>query len=117
MKKQNIDIILASASPRRKQLLESCGFKTSIIVPNIEEKIKENELAPDYALRNAKEKGLKVSLAAAENRFIISADTIVVTKEGLILEKPIDADHAKKNASSTLLQYTRCLHCIRYSYE
>ena len=94
--KQQVGIILASASPRRKQLLESCGFFIIIMAPNIDEIRKENESAPNYALRNAKEKGLAICTQASENNFILSADTIVVTADGIVLEKPIDAHDAKR---------------------
>ena len=96
MKKQHVNIILASASPRRKQLLESCGFNLSVMVSNIDETPRENESAKDYVLRNAKEKGIAISSKVTSSELVISADTIVVTKEGAILEKPLDASHAKK---------------------
>lgn len=89
-------LILASASPRRKQLLESCGYNLSVMVSNIDETPKENESACDYVLRNAKEKGLAISNKVTGEKIIISADTIVVTKKSVILEKPQDAAHAKK---------------------
>ncbi|MES2613793.1 MAG: Maf family protein [Bdellovibrionota bacterium] len=91
--KQNL--ILASASPRRKQLLESCGLAVFVIVSNIDETPQENESARDYVLRNAREKGLAVALKVSGNELIVSADTIVVTQDGHILEKPLSAQHAK----------------------
>ena len=103
-------IVLASASPRRKFLLESCGFHLNVMVSNIEEIPKAGETATAYVLRNAKEKGLSVSAALTNNEIVLSADTIVVTKNGAILEKPNDVEHAKKMltelSNNTHLVYT-----------
>ncbi len=108
--KQKTDIILASASPRRKFLLESVGYTFSVMVSYIEEKPKINESAKNYVLRNAQEKGLAISAKTTNQEIVISADTIVVTKEGAILEKPVDVEHATKMlnelSNNTHLVYT-----------
>ncbi len=92
----NQKIVLASASPRRKQLLESCGLFFSIIAPHIEENPRPHELAQDYVLRNAQEKGLAGNAMSCADALILSADTIVVTCNGAILEKPSHANHARE---------------------
>lgn len=100
LNQQTNSLILASASPRRKFLLESCGFSVQVIPSKVEEIPKENESAVDYVLRNSREKGLFVSQGFHGDELILSADTIVVTKEGNILEKPLDGAHAKQMLTS-----------------
>lgn len=94
--KQNKKIILASGSPRRKEMLLASGIPFEIVVANIDEKPLENEGGHDYVTRNALEKGMAVSKQFSHDEFILSADTIVVTKEDKILEKPIDEEHARE---------------------
>ena len=88
-------IILASASPRRKQMLLASGIPFTVVVSNIDEKPKENEGGHDYVQRNAREKAIAVNKMFSNEEIILSADTIVVTKDDKILEKPADHDHAK----------------------
>lgn len=86
-------LILASASARRKQLLLASGIPFSICVADIHEQPQEHETPRVYVQRNAREKALKVaSLHSA--KVILSADTVVVTKSGELLEKPLNAEHA-----------------------
>lgn len=71
------DLILASASPRRVQLLEQLGIKPTEINPaNIDETPLKGELPRDLALRLAKEKAMAIS---QDNKdiFIIAGDTVV----------------------------------------
>jgi septum formation protein len=93
-------LVLASSSPRRKELLLSSGISFLVLISDIEEKQKENESAKDYATRNAKEKALAVSSRLTASEIVLSADTIVITKEGHVLEKPMDKDHAFRMLSS-----------------
>jgi septum formation protein len=88
-------IILASASPRRKQMLLASGIPFTIIVANIDEKPKKNEGGHDYVQRNAREKAIAVTKNFTNGEIILSADTIVVTKDDKILEKPADYEQAK----------------------
>lgn len=87
-------VILASASPRRKQLLAQIGLTNIEIIPS---KFEENlpKVSPhDYVLATATQKALAVYRQEAENAeksepgLIIAADTIVVSAMGEILEKP-----------------------------
>jgi len=71
------DLILASASPRRVQLLEQLGIKPTGINPaNIDETPLKGELPRDLALRLAKEKAMAISQNNKES-FIIAGDTVV----------------------------------------
>ena len=90
---QPLDIILASRSPRRRDLLGLLGQTFRIIEPEHEEQRLPDEHAADYAVRNAREKARSVRHHATENFLVIGADTIVVLGER-ILEKPRDAADA-----------------------
>ena len=76
-------------------MLLASGIPFTIVVPNIEEKQHENEKAIDYVQRNSREKALAISKNYLSGEFILSADTIVVTKDDHVLEKPLDAIQAK----------------------
>ncbi len=93
-------LILASSSPRRQQLLSSCGFLFEIIVPNIEELPRPDERPAQYVLRNSLEKALAVSKNVPSHGVILSADTVVVTKDGVLMEKPKTTTQAKEMLSS-----------------
>jgi septum formation protein len=88
-------VILASASPRRRELLTGAGFALEILPPDIEEVRRPTETPKEYSLRNAREKSQAIhNKNPLELAFIISADTIVVAADGTLLEKPSDAQHA-----------------------
>lgn len=93
---KNIDkynIILASQSPRRFELLKMIGLEFKVR-PSHAEEVYENHLTPvDYTLQNAKKKGEIIANKEPES-IIISADTIVVLRDK-ILEKPEDEAHAR----------------------
>jgi septum formation protein len=94
---KNIDqyeIILASQSPRRYELLKMIGLKFKVRPSHAEEINKDNLPPIEYTLKNARIKGHEIANKAPES-LIISADTIVVHK-GEILEKPKDEAHARE---------------------
>lgn len=81
-------IILASSSPRRKELMATAGLEFEIIVKEVDESIPEGTAPIEAAKMTAKKK----ALAVAENNrdcIVIGADTIVVAGEK-ILGKPAD---------------------------
>jgi len=86
-------IVLASASPRRAELLRSIGFPFTVHASNVPESPLPNESGTAFARRAAREKALAV---AAERRgeWILAADTIVLI-DGEILGKPVDAGVAR----------------------
>ncbi|MEN9827061.1 MAG: hypothetical protein RI953_2806 [Pseudomonadota bacterium] len=92
-------IVLASASPRRRELLTQAGYRHEVIVSNIEEKRRSGERPEDYVQRNAREKALAVCntqpLAVAK-ALVLAADTIVVAYDNEVLEKPADAEEARR---------------------
>src|SRR5512139_3073389 len=84
-------IVLASASPRRAELLESAGIRFVVVPGHIDETPHPNEQPLDHVLRLAREKAQEVA-HREEARFFIGADTIVVCN-GEIMGKPTaDAD-------------------------
>jgi septum formation protein len=85
--------ILASKSPRRKQLLNLLGLNFKIFYPEIEENHK-GEKPLVYAKKLAEEKAKAANLKF-KNKIIISADTIVVI-DNHILEKPKSILEAKR---------------------
>lgn len=86
-------IILASSSPRRRELLDRVGCEFEVIVPDAAEPLpKLGEGAHDFVRRSAAAKCSAVS-AAHPDRVVLAADTIVVL-DGAILGKPRGADDA-----------------------
>eukprot|EP00048_Salpingoeca_helianthica_P004811 m.81221 g.81221 ORF g.81221 m.81221 type:complete len:211 (+) comp13358_c0_seq2:113-745(+) len=94
-------IVLASGSPRRKELLEGIGLRIEVIPSTFPENLDKASFAnpAEYVLENSKLKALEVQqrLRAADPAstpfMIISADTVVVI-DGEILEKPTSPEHA-----------------------
>jgi septum formation protein len=89
-------IVLASGSPRRRELLEQIGVIFSVLSVDIDESVNPGELASDYVLRLAKEKAQAGwgALSVSEKLPVLGADTSVVV-DGGILGKPRDADDAR----------------------
>ena len=77
-------LVLASASPRRKQLLEMLGIPCIVVPSRVPEVRIAGEKAIPYAERLAQSKALSV-----EGDLVLAADTIVVSGQS-ILEKPAD---------------------------
>ena len=87
-------LILASASPRRAELLTAAGIPFEVRPAHIDERIHDGEGAEAYACRVAAEKA-RVVHATASGRPVLAADTVVVV-DGQILGKPAGADDAKR---------------------
>ncbi len=85
-------LVLASASPRRQELLRNAGLSFAIEPANIDETPRAGESPRDCAERLAREKALAVCAIRPQDS-VLGADTIVVVDE-TILGKPIDADDA-----------------------
>jgi septum formation protein len=84
-------IYLASASPRRAELLQQIGVEFEVIVADIDETLRPQEVATDYVSRMAQEKGQRARELLAQSaqpaRPVLSADTVVVLDQH-ILGKP-----------------------------
>jgi septum formation protein len=89
-----LDLIVASASPRRRELLERLGLSLRIAPVDLDETPVENEVARDYVQRMASEKCEAAVLRLGPTPLgILAADTIVVLR-GAILGKPADVAQA-----------------------
>jgi len=85
-------IVLASASPRRLELLASAGVRFDVFASDIPEEPIPGETPADFAVRLAKDKAVATA-ARVEGRWFIGADTIVVC-DGEIMGKPADGADA-----------------------
>jgi septum formation protein len=84
-------MILASKSPRRKEILEGFGFKLEILNSSIEE-VSDKEGLLEQIMDISRKKSLEISENRKES-YVLSADTVVVL-DGNILGKPKDEDEA-----------------------
>ena len=113
-------LILASSSPRRRELLGTLGIPFTIIKPDIDESQQPGEAPLDYVRRLSREKaeavgvqlyphpapkakpsplhrdGEKTAILAADTVVILGADTLGVDEQGIILGKPEDAEAARE---------------------
>jgi septum formation protein len=85
-------LVLASASPRRRALLEQLGIPLRIDPAHLDENLRPGEAAEDYVLRLAREKAEAVRIRHPD-AMVLAADTSVVL-EGTVLGKPATADEA-----------------------
>jgi septum formation protein len=88
----SIRVILASSSPRRRELLEMIGVAHEVIPAHIDETYRPGEPPAAHAERLARQKGERIAAGALE-AVVISADTVVVI-DGEVLGKPSDAEDA-----------------------
>lgn len=87
-------LVLASASPRRQELLRNAGISFVVRPMNIPEVPDAGEGPREFAERLAKEKAFAAYRQVGEE-FILGADTVVVV-DGMILGKPEDGDDAAR---------------------
>ena len=88
-------IILASQSPRRKELLNLMNVKYEVIVSNVDEKLEKGITIEDQVKRLSYIKAKAVFDETIGDRVVIGADTMVF-KDGKIYGKPKDEEDAKK---------------------
>ena len=93
-------IYLASASPRRREILVSLGFQPVLLAAETDETARPGEAVADYVARMARQKNAAARQLAAQRGLalaqpLLSADT-VVTLDNAILGKPRDAAHARE---------------------
>lgn len=85
----DLSIVLASNSPRRKEILSWTGIPFSVRATEIDESLKPDEAAVDYVQRLAEEKARKASRFAGFKDLVLTADTTVADGDH-ILGKPAD---------------------------
>lgn len=86
-------IVLASASPRRHELLKLIGIEHEVRPADVDETMRAGESASGYAERLAREKAELVAGAGRESDVVIGADTVVVI-DGRVLGKPVNEQQA-----------------------
>lgn len=90
-------MILASASPRRKQILEEAGYSIEIAPQDVDETPLSGETPPELVERLARMKADAARAAApSADETIVAADTIVWNEAGAVLGKPRDAADARR---------------------
>lgn len=88
--------ILASASPRRAELLTRAGYEFTVRAADVDESVRPGEPPVDYVRRVALAKARAVAAACPEpGRTVLAADTTVVAA-GEILAKPVDREDAAR---------------------
>ena len=88
-------LILASASPRRAELLTSAGYHFVVEPADVDESLLPGEPAEAYALRVARAKTNAIAARHPHDRVVLGADTVVVAGSE-ILGKPVDAADAAR---------------------
>ncbi len=83
-------LVLASQSPRRRELLAQLGVPHEVLPANTDESVRAGEPAREYVLRVAREKA-----RAVPGELVLAADTAVVLR-GEVLGKPRDAEDARR---------------------
>lgn len=92
-KSHDVDLILASGSPRRKFLLNSLGIRFRAVPSSIDESLIDGESPQENVQRLALAKATEVS-ARFREKWVLGADTIVVIDDE-ILGKPSDEQEAR----------------------
>ncbi|MEZ4246727.1 MAG: Maf family protein [Polyangiales bacterium] len=100
-------LVLASASPRRRELLTGLGLVFDVRPSDVDETVAANESPSAYVQRVAESK-LQVGLASAGDAFVLASDTVVVL-DHVILGKPSDA----KDACAILSKLSGRQHDVR----
>ena len=90
-----MNIILASASPRRKELLQQAGFTFTVAASGVPEVRSLGEYPIAFVTRLAREKAQDVAATSEASAIVIGADTVVVC-DGEVLGKPANTEDAKR---------------------
>jgi septum formation protein len=116
-------IILASASPRRTELMTLAGIEFSVVPADICEEVLPGETPSEHVMRLSREKADAVA-GGTDGRFFIGADTVVVL-DGRIMGKPSDEAEAFRMLSElsgrdhevitgfTVFDKVSCIHLSR----
>ena len=99
MKKKRLDVILASSSPRRREILETVGVDFRIVTAEADESV-PTELSSDDVVCEIAGRKCRAVLEALQKEnglrnetLVIACDTVVVY-EGMVIGKPLDEAHA-----------------------
>ncbi|QXP85798.1 nucleoside triphosphate pyrophosphatase [Methylococcus sp. Mc7] len=95
MQAKDLNLILASTSPRRRELLGRFGLPFEVLAVEVEERPRSGEAAEDYVRRVASDKSGQGRAMAPEETAVLAADTEVVL-DGHIFGKPQGPEHARE---------------------
>jgi len=109
-----MEIILASASPRRAELLDQIEVKYRVQAVDIDESSRPNESAEDLVIRLAIEKSQ--ALGKSSKLAVLGADTLGVL-EGKLLVKPRDYEHAYEMLSAMSGGWHEILSAVAITYN
>jgi len=98
--------ILASASPRRQQLLRDIGLQFDVIPGDVNEDFLNDELPVDYVSRMSREKSDAIAQKVPD-AWVLGADTIVII-DGEVLGKPL----TREDARNMLIKLSGREHCV-----
>ena len=88
-----MNILLASGSLRRRDLLEKLGWSVRVIIPEVDERSLPSEAPEDLCVRLSAAKAVKVAETVSDDILVVGADTIVVV-DGSVLGKPVDEEES-----------------------
>lgn len=115
------EIILASASPRRAELLDQINVKYNIQAVDIDESSQQGETPEDLVQRLAIEKSQAIPASDANGLAVLGADTLgVITTgepEGQLLVKPRNFEHAQQMLSTMSGNWHKILSAVALSYK
>ena len=94
-----MDIVLASQSPRRRELLERLGLPFRVIVPDIDEHMDRPLPPAELVAAISGEKARAAQALAGPDAIVIAADTVVAL-EGAVLGKPADGADAARTLAA-----------------
>ncbi len=100
-------LVLASASPRRLELLRRAGFTVRVCPAHIDESLLAGETPAEHVERLADRKALVVA-ERHPRAIVLGADTVVVSPAGEILGKPVDLTDARR----MLAALSGCVHRV-----
>lgn len=92
---EKLKFVLASNSPRRRQLFGLGGWEFTVIAADVDETPFENESPREYVVRLAKAKAGMIQARAGSDAVIVGSDTTVADGDE-ILGKPIDGEDARR---------------------
>ena len=97
---ENKSLVLASGSPRRKELLSQLGYEFSVLVTDVEECKHAQETAEEYVKRLSLDKALAalslLGVSDPEKQHVVLGSDTVVVSQGQVLEKPADFSDSKR---------------------
>ena len=106
-----MELILASASPRRLELLSQVGIRCRVVPSNVAEEPLDGETPEEHVLRLAREKARKVTAGLTAGGWVLGADTIVMIG-GKVLGKPVD----EAGAARMLRELSGRVHSVMTGY-